>query len=234
MCSKFRNRSYEKELLDGDNIPFSDIKVTLDELHIVNKLLGGYHTTMRGLHHLLNNLSGKRTIKIADVGCGGGDTLIRMAEWCSKNEIEAELVGIDIKKECIEYASLKTAGYPNISFITSDYRLVSDQFDIIHSSMFTHHLDDEQLNHYLSWAKNNTNLGVIVNDIHRHPLAYYSIKYITRLVSNSYLVKNDACLSVLRSFKANEWPVHAAKAGWKICDVHWNWAFRYTTVLTHE
>lgn len=223
----FSNRSYEKELLDADNIPFSDIKVTLDELHTVNSLLGGYKTTQRGLKFLIKN---ERKIKIADVGCGGGDNLKNIADWCTKNNIEAELVGIDIKKECIEYASQKTSAYNNIRYITSDYRRVEEEFDIIHSCLFTHHLDEEQLQEYITWAKERSRLGIIVNDLHRHWLAYYSIKYITKFFSKSHLVKNDACLSVLRSFKAHEWKKLAENTDMKYM-VKWNWAFRYTTVL---
>ncbi len=235
MLSKFKSRSFEKELLDQDDIPFEDIKVTLNELHIVNSLLGGYATTRKGLRELLSGHHANHSIlKIADIGCGGGDSLMKMADWCKTRGINAELIGIDIKKECISYAERKASDYPNLRFITSDYRLVNESFDIIHSSMFTHHLDDEQLNHYLSWARKNSSIGIIVNDIHRHPLAYYAIKYITRIVSRSYLVKNDACLSVLRSFKKKEWEEHSRKSGWGRSDTFWNWAFRYTTVLRHE
>lgn len=233
MQDRFRQRSFEKELLDNEDIPFSDIEVTLKELHTVNTYLGGYASTQKGLEKLILH-KGVHQIKIADIGCGGGDSLIKIAEWCRKNNIKADLVGIDMKPECIQYAQENTQNYSNIRFITSDYRLVSESFDIIHSSLFTHHLDDQQLSVYLNWAKRNSTCGVIINDLHRHFLAYYSIKYITAVFSKSYLVRNDACLSVLRSFTKEEWKSHAQKTSWKNCLVLWNWAFRYTTVLAHE
>lgn len=223
MSSNFTNRSYEKELLDEDNIPFEDIAVTLDELHFINTYLGGYKATKKGLRKLYN---GEKKLKIADVGCGGGHNLMMIGQWCQTKGIKAELVGIDLKKECTEYAKQKTSDFANIRYITSDYRLVEEDFDIVHSCLFTHHLDDQQLDEYLAWASKSSRVGVIINDLHRHPLAYYSIKYLTRLFSNSYLVKNDACLSVLRSFKAEEWKSHAPSS-----EVYWNWAFRYTTIL---
>lgn len=40
-------RSYQKELLDGDNIPFDDIKQNMKELNIINTLLGGHDISDR-------------------------------------------------------------------------------------------------------------------------------------------------------------------------------------------
>lgn len=220
----FSTRSFEKELLDQEDIPFEDIAVTLNELHFINSWLGGYNATRYGLRNLLSNKEKK--VKIADVGCGGGHNLIEIYKWCKRRGIEVDLVGIDLKAECTTYAAEKTKAFPNIRYITSDYRLVKEDFDIIHSCLFTHHLDDGQLSEYLTWTQKQSRIGVIINDLHRNFLAYYSIKWLTALFSNSYLVKNDACLSVLRSFRANEWKRYANG-----CKVHWNWAFRYTTVI---
>lgn len=220
----FSIRSFQKELLDQEDIPFADIAVTLDELHFINRWLGGYNATRLGLKKLIKNKA--KTLKIADVGCGGGHNLIEIHKWCLKHGITAELVGIDMKAECIAYAKEKTSHLSNIRYLTSDYRLVDEQFDIIHSCLFTHHLDDDQLSNYLDWSTQNSALGVIINDLHRHVLAYYSIKWLTAIFSRSYLVKNDACLSVLRSFKGKEWNKHHPDA-----KVLWNWAFRYTTII---
>jgi cyclopropane fatty-acyl-phospholipid synthase-like methyltransferase len=220
----FSKRSFEKELLDNEEIPFEDIAVTLDELHFINTWLGGYNATRYGLKQVL--MEKPKRVRIVDVGCGGGHNLVEINKWCQKAGIEADLVGIDLKSECTQYAANNTANYPNITYITSDYRDVKEDFDIIHSCLFTHHLNDEQLKEYLGWARKFSRRGIIINDLHRNYLAYYSIKWLTKFFSNSYLVKNDACLSVLRSFKVKDWKKFLPEA-----KNHWNWAFRYTTYL---
>ena len=104
----------------------------------------------------------------------------------------------------------------NVEFIVSDYRLVNfenNKPDIIFSSLFCHHFTDDELIQMLQWMKQNSTVGFFINDLHRHPLAYNSIKYITKFFSKSYLVKNDAPLSVLRGFKKNEWKNIFEKAG---------------------
>ena len=43
---KLHQRSYQKELMDEDNIPFEAIAQTLKELNIVNSQLGGHAITL--------------------------------------------------------------------------------------------------------------------------------------------------------------------------------------------
>ena len=82
----------------------------------------------------------------------------------------------------------------------------------------------------LKWMKENSRLGFFINDLHRHPLAYYSIKFLTQLFSKSKLVKNDAPLSVARGFKKEDWDWLINQTGLKSISVKWKWAFRYLIV----
>ena len=41
-----RKRSYQKELMDGNDIPFEVMAQTLKELNIVNSKLGGHSITI--------------------------------------------------------------------------------------------------------------------------------------------------------------------------------------------
>jgi hypothetical protein len=79
----------------------------------------------------------------------------------------------------------------------------------------------------LVWMNENASVGFFINDLHRHPLAYHFIKITSKFFSKSYLVKNDAPLSVLRGFKKIEWKQLLRKAGLENASVKWRWAFRY-------
>jgi len=140
------------------------------------------------------------------------------------------LMGIDINKECIAYAQSIEA--PFIQYMVSDYRTVQfEQLpDILFSSLFSHHFTDEELVTQLRWMNENCQRGFFINDLHRHPLAYYSIKALTQLFSKSYLVKNDAPLSVLRGFKQGEWKRLCTQAGLAGISFQWRWAFRWLIV----
>lgn len=225
----YTQRSLKKELLDGNAIPFKDIADNMNELDFINTYLGGHSITIDGF----KKLSGKKkSISVCEIGCGGGDNLHAINKFCKENNIDANFIGIDINPDCIAFARKKST-IENIDFITSDYSLIDfkkDKPSIIFSSLFCHHFTNDELVKMLQWMKENASLGFFINDLHRHPMAYNFIKYATRFFSKSYLVKNDAPLSVLRGFKKNEWENILAKAGIKTYSITWKWAFRYLIV----
>lgn len=225
----FAIRSDKKELLDSLEIPFRDIVRNMEELDYINRYLGGHDVTLCGLSRVLNYYTpSKGQITVVEIGCGGGNNLYAIKEWSQKNNRQIELTGIDINPECINYAKQQQRNL-GINFITSDYKNVvfQKQPDIIFSSLFCHHFTDEELISMLKWMKINTRFGFFINDLHRHPLAYFSIKWLTSFFSKSYLVKNDAPLSVLRGFREEDWKQLFTKAGIDHYTHKWKWAFRW-------
>ena len=229
---EFRQRSSETELLDRDDIPFQDIQLNMAELDRINTLLGGHAITIAGLKQLLHHAVLKQRMHICEIGCGGGDNLRVIRDWCKRNNIAVVLTGVDINPHCIGYAQQrdKNAG---IDFVCSDYRLVQFEQtpDIIFSSLFCHHFNNDQLVALLQWCSSNAKIGFFINDLQRHPLAYYSIKGLTQLFSKSYLVKNDAPISVLRGFSRAEWQQLFATAGIAPYHIQWKWAFRWLIIV---
>ncbi|GAB4134596.1 MAG: class I SAM-dependent methyltransferase [Raineya sp.] len=224
-------RSFLTELLDNEDISEEDLRRNLQELERINTLLGGYTTTLKGIARLVKNKKQEnKSIRIVDVGSGGGDTLRKIAEWGRKNDLSLSLIGIDLKKTCIEYAQEHSQKYPEIAFIHADYARTQPQADIITSSLFCHHLTDQELLHFLQWSKQNAEWGFVINDLHRHAFAYHSIKYLTKFFSKSCLVKHDAPLSVRRALNKQEWVDILQEAGIKHYSIDWLWAFRWLIV----
>jgi ubiquinone/menaquinone biosynthesis C-methylase UbiE len=222
-------RSYEKELLDRDDIPFADIAQNMKELDFINIHLGGHSITIKGFKKLLQD---KKKISVCEIGCGGGDNLKAIAGYCKKTGIEVTLTGIDINEDCIAVAASQLKSLQPL-LIHSDYSLVNfgtNKPHIIFSSLFCHHFKEPELATMLKWMKQNSTTGFFINDLHRHWLAYYSIKWLTALFSKSYLVKNDAPLSVKRGFKKKEWIQVLLNAGINDYTLKWKWAFRWLLV----
>jgi 2-polyprenyl-3-methyl-5-hydroxy-6-metoxy-1,4-benzoquinol methylase len=222
----FTKRSYQKELLDRDDVPFEDIKRNMQELETVNKYLGGHRITVKSISPFL--YQHKAPLVICEIGCGGGDNLKVISKWFAAKKTDIKLIGIDINKECIAYAK-QTCKDLNAEWIISDYRLanLSPKPDVIFSSLFCHHFTDEELVIQLQWMRENATAGFFINDLHRHPVAYYSIKWLTKIFSKSYLVKNDAPLSVLRGFTKKEWQRVLRAARLDNYSLKWKWAFRW-------
>lgn len=231
-----KNRSYKKELLDRDDIPFADIKQNMKELNTVNTLLGGHKISIDGIKAIRGNKFSAGPLSVCEIGCGGGDNLNAIANWCSKNKINVHFTGIDIKASCIEFASQQYPALP-ASWIVGDYANTgfdADKPAIIFSSLFCHHFKEDELITMMQWMKKNSSKGFFINDLQRHPIAYFLIKWITRFFSKSYLVKNDAPLSVARGFKRNEWEKILTAAGISNYHIQWKWAFRYLIICKNE
>jgi 2-polyprenyl-3-methyl-5-hydroxy-6-metoxy-1,4-benzoquinol methylase len=235
----FSQRSYQQELLDRDDIPFADIKRNMQELEIINDYLGGHRITTAGCKKIFtgvnNQHNANQPLVICEIGCGGGDNLKAIEKYCASKKIPVRFIGIDINDDCIRYAK-ENCNKLEVEWIISDYKLtiLPVKPDIIFSSLFCHHFKDDELVYQLQWMKENAAMGFFINDLHRHPLAYHSIKLLTRLFSKSYLVKNDAPLSVLRGFSGREWKQLLNNAGIDKFELKWKWAFRWLIIVSRQ
>jgi 2-polyprenyl-3-methyl-5-hydroxy-6-metoxy-1,4-benzoquinol methylase len=228
----FRTRSYQKELLDGNDIPFQDIKKNMQELNTINTLLGGHAITLKGFAALLKD---QKKITVCEIGCGGGDNLAAIVKWCRKLGVNVNCIGIDLKAACIDVANERELLRGISGWIVSDYAKIifEDKPDIVFSSLFCHHFTDEELVAQLQWMQVNSRIGFFINDLHRHWLAYVSISVLTKIFSSSYLVKNDAPISVKRGFLKTEWQKIFAMAGIQQYELSWQWAFRHLLISRH-
>lgn len=77
----YSRRSYKKELLDRDDIPFEDIRQNMKELDFINTYLGGHSITIAGFKKLLGN---RKIVSVCEIGCGGGDNLNAIHSWAKK------------------------------------------------------------------------------------------------------------------------------------------------------
>jgi 2-polyprenyl-3-methyl-5-hydroxy-6-metoxy-1,4-benzoquinol methylase len=232
MGNKFSTRSYEAELLDAPDIPKNLLFQNLRELDFINRVLGGHAVTLRGIKELMKDKY--HTYRIVDIGCGGGDALKEIAKWARKNGFKSELTGVDMNADCIDFMKTACKEFPEIKAEVADYRdylKQNAQVDIIHCSLFCHHLTDEQLIELFQYMQKHSRVGFVINDLHRNWFAYYSIMMLTRLLNGSSLVKNDAPVSVLRGFKKNELLNLLQIAKVDYATVQWKWAFRYLALL---
>jgi len=232
----FQKRSYEAELMDDLNLEGEALHQNLVELEVINDWLGGNAVVLQALNSLRKRTyqPEKSTWRIADLGTGGGDVLRSIAHWARRKKQPIALTGIDANPFMLAYATEKALAYPEIKFeqaniFAPDFSL--EGFDWVLFSLFCHHFTEEELVKLFRQVYQQASKGFIINDLHRHPLAYYSIWAITRLVRGSYLVQNDAPLSVARAFKRSEIERLLKQAGIPHYHIQWKWAFRWQVIV---
>ena len=230
----FDHRSQDIEIMDNLHCEGEVVDQTLRELEIINRLLGGNYVTISGVQALLKNTPAKIPITIADLGCGGGDILRLIATWGRKHNFRFQLRGIDANPNIIAFAINSSTDYPEIEYEPLNIfgaEFKSRAFDIVLATLFTHHFTDEELIQLFSSLKKQVRIGIVINDIHRHWFAFHSIRFLTHFFSKSAMVKYDAPLSVLRSFKKSELKAILQQAGIENYQLKWKWAFRWQLIV---
>ncbi len=228
----FAIRSEEEEIMDDFSIDDEGLHRTLEELEFINRWLGGNAITIGALKEVLAQCDTRQTVRIADLGCGSGD-MLRLIHDAFADHYNLELVGIDANQAVVRHAKEKNGSKYPIQYHTMDILGESfrkETYDIVLCTLFLHHFPEKLLEDILRRLQPQTQKALIINDLHRHPLAYYSIALLTRLFSRSYMTRYDAKLSVLRAFSKKELAEVLQKSGWRLSSMHWRWAFRWKAI----
>jgi ubiquinone/menaquinone biosynthesis C-methylase UbiE len=234
----FQIRTDEDELMDDFSI--TDIRLTsaLEQLRVVNRFLGGYETTMAVLKPYLKQCaqSSARPIRILDLGTGIADFPEYIIRWAATQSIDLEIVAIDANPVTVDYARqalrirLPEELQSKIHVEVADalnLPYADDSFDVAMGAMFLHHFAEENAIVIVRSMQRVASGGILINDLHRHPLAYYGIYSLTRILQASEMVQNDGPISVLRGFQSLELQTIAQKAGLQDFTIRWRWPFRW-------
>lgn len=232
MLVNTKYRTDDEEIMDDFSIDGILLHDALDKLATINTWLGGNMVTIKGLKVLLKGIPKSSKITIIDLGCGGGDILRDIAKFGQKEGFDFELIGIDANKHATEYAGELSSKYENIQFFQCD--VFSDEFkalkyDIAITTLFLHHFKEDQLLKLMDQLLGQAKIGLVVNDLQRHWLAYYLFKVITVFEKNKMIVE-DGLTSVLRGFKRKELKEISKKLNANY-QLKWKWAFRYQWIL---
>lgn len=228
----FSTRSDEVEVMDDLDCAGEVLEQTLRELEFINKWLGGNKITLNAIGQLVK-LSPGKVITIADLGCGSGGMLRIIDSWGRRENLNLNLIGIDANPNIIDIAKSNLKDCPHIHLRTLNIlskEFQEQQYDIVIGTLFYHHFPDEQLTEFFKRLKQQVSLGYIINDIHRHWLAYYAIKILTQFFSKSSMVKYDAPLSVLRAFKKTDLKKILQSSQNFDFTIRWKWAFRWQVI----
>ena len=139
-------RSYVPELMDVEPVPYEEFAACLRDIARINAALNAYAPTLAWLRRgWAARPKDAAPFRILDAGCGYGDTLRAVAREARRRKVDVELVGIDINPWAKRVAESVTPAPDRIRFETADIFAWDDgPYDAIISSLFTHHLDDDE------------------------------------------------------------------------------------------
>jgi ubiquinone/menaquinone biosynthesis C-methylase UbiE len=197
MFSRFAHRLQQSELMDDLKRPAAEFDEAYRELEVINRKLGGIRAIERFLPREPNLLM----LDVAAGGCDVSEALLRKRA--------ARIVALDINAKGFKFArkSLPLVGD------AMELPFSDNTFDVVMGSLFFHHLSDDQCVQALRNMWRVSRRLVLVNDLHRHPVAYFSICALVAQFSKSSMVRHDGPVSVLRAFKPHDLLRFAERAG---------------------
>ncbi len=201
-------RSNERERLDEADIPEKDLLASLLFMRRVNRFFWG----ARVILDYFSSYSVPDHFSVLDIGTGSGDIPYALSRWATCHHKKADITAIDTHASCIAYAqkNFKTEGLFYKTASAFDLEALG-KFDFIISSMFFHHLTDEEIVRLLVLVHRNAKKGFIINDLYRSRIAYAGAAFLA-FFSFKNIVMNDATLSVKRSFTEEDFVRYARLA----------------------
>jgi SAM-dependent methyltransferase len=190
-----------------------ELRACLRDLARVNRWMLGYRPWFDWLGGMVRG-NGRR-VRILDVGCGYGDGLRRISQWAQARGVAAELTGLDINPDSISLAAEMSPAPDGIEWVCADVFDYAPRapFDLILSSLFTHHLRDAEVVRFLAWMEQHAALGWFVNDLSRAAVPYHAFRIFARAARLHPFVQHDGPVSIARAFQAEDWQKLCAAAG---------------------
>jgi ubiquinone/menaquinone biosynthesis C-methylase UbiE len=181
-------RSRQGEIMDDLNRPEHEFAAAYRELEIINRWLGG----VRAIERFLPNIPNPLILDVAAGACDVSEALCR--------RMSCRIVVLDLN---VRGLRLARKSWPIVGdALALPFR--DGEFDVVMASLFFHHLSDQDCARVLAHMWRIARRLVLVNDLHRHALAYFSIRALTAAFSQSPMVRHDGPVSVLRAFRPDD------------------------------
>lgn len=178
---------------------------TYQQFSVINSAISGWKRIYK--EHIKPFCSTEsRCYSVLDIGFGGGDIPLKLAQWAAQDKIALEITAIETDARAVAFA--KTLNAPvNIHFeeaSSTDILRQKRRFDFVLSNHLLHHLSPGQLKVLLEEAQKLCTHQVLFNDIERSDWGYLLFNLLARPVFRDSFIAPDGITSIKRSYTAAE------------------------------
>lgn len=204
------------ELMDDPTLDHAEHEKALQGLARLNSASGAVWALWRPIRRLAN-LLGRRELRVLDIATGSADNPIALWELATRGGYELRIDGCDVSEVAVECSRLaaEKLGAPcnffSANAVTDE--LPANQYDVVMTSLFTHHLAREEVVALLRRMSAAAKHLVLVDDLVRSYPNLLMVSLATRVLSRSPVVHFDGPASVRNSFTAQEFSDMASEAG---------------------
>jgi 2-polyprenyl-3-methyl-5-hydroxy-6-metoxy-1,4-benzoquinol methylase len=225
-------RSEAPELMDDPTIGGHDLIESLVQLRRINWFLGAAFPTLEGVQRLWQQAGCPAHLSLIDVGAGSGEGNRLLLRWAGLRRVHLRITLLDQHPDTCAAAAAYFQDDPRVTVQQGDlFALPPGSADIITAALVLHHVPTHRLADTLETLARAARLGVVINDLHRHRLAWLGIRLITHLFSQNRLIRHDAPLSVQRGFRPADFESLRTRPA--LAELHYDWRplFRYLVLV---
>jgi len=198
-------RVVRPEYMDRDDVRADSLRQSLSFIRKVNRCLGGTRSVIAHLRRFSRDWSPGGRITILDLATGSADIPLAIVRWSRGVGHDVRVTALDRHPLTLDAAAEHVRGEPRVTLLRADALRPPFEpgcFDYVVSSLFLHHLTNQQVEATLGLMRRLACRGVIWNDLLRHRRAAWWCRLLT-FASNG-IVKHDAAASVRAGFRRNE------------------------------
>jgi 2-polyprenyl-3-methyl-5-hydroxy-6-metoxy-1,4-benzoquinol methylase len=230
------HRHLQPEIMDRADLDPDQHRNALRGLQRINWVSGSAGILWPSIRGVAEETNGE-PLRILDVACGAGDLSIALFRRAARAGLNVQLDAADISSRALEHAQRRAeAAGARIRFLQLD-ALTDDfpsDYDVVFSSLFLHHLHDEQAVNLLQRMAQSARRMILISDLARSRLGWTAACLVTRLLTTSDVVQTDGPLSVEGAFTPDEAIALAHRAGLQGASVVRRWPFRFLLTWTPE
>jgi SAM-dependent methyltransferase len=204
MLPDLTHRRREEEWMDAPDADPAELARSLKFIQRVNRFFGYTRQTISHLEEFSRNWKKGERITVVDFATGSADVPRAILRWADERGFDVRVVGIDLHPATAAIA-MSDSNDPRLSIVCAsamDAPFETDSFDYALTSMFLHHLDEDDAVRVMREMNRVARRGIIVSDLLRDRRAYAWISFFT--LTAGPMVRHDARVSVAQAFQEKE------------------------------
>lgn len=217
-----------RERMDDPDCDRGELFNTYRQFRVINTLISQWRSIYKRYIRPFALANGNNC-SMLDIGFGGGDIPIKLATWCSKDDIDPQITAIETDERACEFIQEidrpKSVSFRQIS--STEIAQQGHRFDFVLSNHLLHHLEEDHFYNMLEEAKALSRHRVLFNDIERSDIGYLLFNLLSRPIFRSSFITEDGLTSIKRSYTKHEL-VQKVPDDWQVKRI-----FPYRLLLTY-
>jgi len=229
-------RNLQPEIMDQPDLDNASHRQALAGLRRINFVSGTVRILWSPIKSLAKAL-GVRRLRVLDIASGGGDVAVGLWRKARRAGLGVDIVGYDKSPTAVSHAEqLAEHAGTSVRFETRDVLAESlpRDWDIVMSSLFLHHLSQEDAVALLGNMSGACRHLLLINDLRRSLGGYLLAHAACRLLSRCSVVHVDGPRSVAGAFTRREIERSSEEAGLSEAQFAARWPCRFLLTWKRE